>query len=131
VRRGENVIVIGDVNSDEDCQQPDVACEVGLLCGRTQPATMQLTDLHRHLQPEQQATHMIGKQLDRILVSSSLQSDHPEKRDLVFKSIRSGKKLVVRGKEADTEHRDIYYKISQQERDVSDHYPLIATFQTR
>ena len=131
VRRGENVVVIGDVNSDEDCQQPDVACEVGLLCGRTQPATMQLTDLHRHLQPGQQATHMIGKQFDRILVSPGMQQDDPAKRDLVFESIRSGKKLVVRGKQADTEHRDIYYKISQQERDVSDHYPLMATFKTR
>lgn len=129
--RGSNVIVLGDLNSEENCQQPDANGEVGLICGRSQQTVPQLTDLHRHLLPARRATHMIGKQFDRILVSPSLQHDDDQKRDLVFDSIRSGKDLVVRGKKADTEHRDIYYKIPQQERDVSDHYPLIARFKTK
>ncbi len=74
---------------------------------------------------------MIGKQFDRILVSPSLQKDDNKKRDLIFDSIRSAKDLVVRGDKADTEHRDIYYKIPQSERDISDHYPLIARFKTK
>ena len=131
LKRGDNVIVTGDLNSEENCQQPDAACEVGILCGRTQPQGVQLTDLHQHLEPNQQDTHMIGKQFDRILVSNSLQRDLPGKRDLVFETIRSGKKLVIRGEEPDTEHRDIYYKIAPEERDVSDHFPLIATFKTK
>jgi endonuclease/exonuclease/phosphatase family metal-dependent hydrolase len=131
LQRGSNVIVLGDLNSEENCQQPDTDCEVGLLCGRSQQTVPQLTDLHRHLLPARRATHMIGKQFDRILVSPSLQHDDDQKRDLVFDSIRSGKDLVVRGEKADTEHRDIYYKIPQQERDVSDHYPLIARFKTK
>ena len=131
LQRGSNVIVLGDLNSEEDCQQPDTDCEVGLLCGRSQQGALPLTDLHRHLLPARRATHMIGKQFDRILVSPSLQRDDDQKRDLVFDSIRSRKDLVVRGEKADTEHRDIYYKIPQQERDVSDHYPLIARFKTK
>lgn len=131
LRRGDNVIVMGDVNSEENCQQPDADCEVGLLCGRSRQASLQLTDLHRHLQPSQQATHMIGKQFDRILISNTLRQDESQKRDLVFDSIRCEKNLVVRGKKADVEHRDIYYEIPQQERDISDHYPLIATFKTK
>ena len=131
LQRGSNVIVLGDLNSEENCQHPDTDCEVGLLCGRSQQGAVPLADLHRHLPPGKQATHMIGKQFDRILVSPSLQQDDDKKRDLVFDSIRSGKDLVVRGDKADTEHRDIYYKIPQHERDISDHYPLIARFKTK
>ena len=131
LQRGSNVIVLGDLNSEENCQQPDTDCEVGLLCGRSQQGALPLIDLHRHLLPDRRATHMIGKQFDRILISPSLQRDDEQKRDLVFDSIRSAKDLVVRGKKADTEHRDVYYKIPQQERDISDHYPLIARFKTK
>ena len=131
LQRGENVMVLGDVNTEENCQHPEADCEVGLLCGRSQAAALQLTDLHRHLQPADQATHMIGKQFDRILISNSLRQSSSQKPRLVFDSIRCGKNLVVRGQEADTEHRDVYYKIPQQERDVSDHYPLIATFKSK
>lgn len=131
LQRGSNVIVLGDLNSDENCQHPDTDCEVGLLCGRSQAGALPLTDLHQHLPAASQATHMIGKQFDRILVSPSLQKDDNKKRDLIFDSIRSAKDLVVRGDKADTEHRDIYYKIPQPERDISDHYPLIARFKTK
>jgi len=131
LQQGSNVIVLGDLNSDENCQQPNTECEVGLLCGRSQQGSLPLTDLHHHLPVANQATHMIGKQFDRILVSTSLKQDDEKKRDLLFDSIRCEKDLVIRGKKADADHRDIYYKIPQQERDISDHYPLIVRFKTK
>ena len=131
LKQGSNVIVLGDLNSDENCQQPNADCEVGLLCGRSQKGNLPLTDLHHHLPAANQATHMIGKQFDRVLVSPSLKQDDDTKRDLLFDSIRCAKDLVVRGEKADTDHRDIYYKIPQQERDISDHYPLIVRFKTK
>ena len=49
--------------------------------------------------------------------------------DLVLQSITIGKDLVVRGKQQDTDHQDQYWKIPADERDVSDHYPVVAEFE--
>jgi hypothetical protein len=46
----------------------------------------------------------------------------------VFRSIAIRKDLVVRGKEQDKDHMDLFWKIPAEERDVSDHYPVVVEF---
>ena len=41
------------------------------------------------------------------------------------------KDLVVRGREQDADHWNALYQIPRDERDLSDHYPLVAEFEFR
>ena len=126
--RGENVIVLGDINTEHRADKPIPDSDLGVLCGwNTSETNDDLTDLHTSLPVELRNTHLIGREFDRILVSSALTVDDPSKKDLVFTRIISRKDLVVVG-EQDKEHMDVYYQIPQAERDVSDHYPLMAEF---
>jgi endonuclease/exonuclease/phosphatase family metal-dependent hydrolase len=128
----ENVVLLGDVNTNDLFGESTPTSDVGILYGSgTETKDDDLHDLHARLKSDQRATHMIGKQFDRILVSQSLLDDAAGKRDLVFKSIANRKDLCVRGAKADDDHWDIYWKIPQAERDLSDHYPLIAEFEVR
>ena len=86
-----------------------------------------MTDLTGTLRPKDRLTHMIDKPFDRILVNQSLLEDDPQRRDFVFDSIRNYRELVIQG-DKDVDHRDRYYQIVPDERDVSDHYPLLAEF---
>lgn len=128
---GENVIVLGDLNASEDWDKTRPDGDVDILC-RAAPGTGQraLTDLHGKLHPSDRATHMIGRQFDRILVSPSLLKDRPDRLDLVYESIQCPHELVVRG-ERDQDHRDRFYQIPVTERDTSDHYPLLVTLKRK
>ncbi|MDP6442313.1 MAG: endonuclease/exonuclease/phosphatase family protein [Pirellulaceae bacterium] len=131
-RRGvDNIVVLGDFNTwvpySLNSPQPELATIRGL---RNDDSADDLFDLHLFLDKDERATHMIGTQFDRIMVSSTLLENSKRKTGLVFESLRRPKRLVVRGK-TDTEHRDRYYKIPEKERDVSDHYPLVAKFRWR
>src|SRR5690606_32639898 len=103
---------------------------MGILLGKHTPDTADdLTDTLLHLTGTQQATHLNGQQYDRILVSPSLMTDDPNRNDLIFRTAMIRSDLVIRGNEQDKDHRDIYWKIAPDERDVSDHYPLVAEFE--
>ena len=128
---GENVVVLGDLNASKDCEQTEPDGDLGILCRAAEAGGGQaLLDLHRKLEPAHRATHLVGRQFDRILVSPSLMEDTPERMDLVFDSIRCRHELVVRG-ERDKDHRDRFYQIPVVERDVSDHYPLLVEFERK
>ncbi len=129
--RGENVIVLGDFNTDEAFSATTPGSEMGILHGLdTDDEGDDLLDLHSYLAPEQQDTHLLpGKQFDRILVSPSLVTDAPDKPDLVLRSVTRRQDLAVRGDQVDRDHWNVYYQIPQAERDLSDHYPLMATFE--
>ncbi len=131
VQRGENVVVLGDINTELSFPEAATDSELGILQAVDTPATDDdLIDLHRFLPANSRGTHLLpGKQFDRILVSRGLIDDDPHKKDFVFRSIALRKDLVVRGKQQDKDHWNIYYQIPQAERDLSDHYPLIATFE--
>jgi len=73
---------------------------------------------------------MIGKQFDHVLISPALLKDNAHESDLIFRHIESHKDLVINGKQ-DTDHFDGYYSIPSSGRDVSDHYPVVATFQIK
>jgi endonuclease/exonuclease/phosphatase family metal-dependent hydrolase len=128
--KGENVILLGDVNTNEEAIPPPAGTDVDILSGRATPSTQDdLIDLHVHLPSAQRQTHLNGDSYDRIFVSPSLTIDGPGK-DMVYRSIVRVKDACVRGK-PDTDHRDNYWQIPAAERDVSDHYPLVAEFDVK
>jgi hypothetical protein len=128
--KGENVIVLGDVNTNEEAIPPPVGTDVDILSGRGTPSTQDdMIDLYVHLPPAERQTHLNGDSYDRIFVSPSLTNDGQGK-DLVYRSIVRVQEACVRGK-PDTDHRDTYWQIPAAERDASDHYPLVAEFEVK
>ena len=131
IKNKENVIVLGDINTLCDCHEYTLEQDLAVLCGKREGSDLSdLIDLHLRLKKSDRATHMIGRQFDHILVSSALIEDKKQQPDFVFASIESRKDLVLRGKQ-DEDHYNIFYQIEESERDVSDHYPVIATFEIK
>ncbi len=123
-------MVIGDVNTDETFETTTTDGDIGTLRGLDTAATDDdLADLFAHYIGESKETHLIHKQFDHILTTPPLLADAPDRRDLVFKSINIRKDLVLRGKEQDKDHMDVFWQIAEDERDVSDHYPVVAEFE--
>ncbi len=130
VSRGEQVVIIGDLNSNESFEETTPTGDIGTLRGLNTPDTADdLIDLHAFLAVENRPTHIVQKSFDRILVSPTLISDEPNRTDLVFKQVTVPKELVIRGKEIDKDHMNIYWQIPAEERDVSDHWPILAEFE--
>ena len=128
---GQIVGVVGEINTESGFSATLPDSDIGILRGLGTPNLLDdLFDLHKFLPAKERASHLLpGKQFDRILVSQPLLENQDGKRDLVFQSMQRRKDLCVRGKQADEDHWNIYYQIPQAERDLSDHYPLVARFQ--
>ena len=128
---GNNVIVLGDLNTEEVCGSVREGSDLAILMGLdTKSQDDDLIDSHLKLQADYRDTHLGGRQFDRILISRSLIDDKRKKQDLSFVQIGNFKEAVVVG-ERDHNHFDNYYKIPQAERDVSDHYPIMVEFQIK
>jgi endonuclease/exonuclease/phosphatase family metal-dependent hydrolase len=124
----KNVVLIGDTNTNQSYEETTPSGDTGILRGLNQDDPRLIyEDLHRFLAPEDRPTHIIGKQFDRIIVSPAMMSK--EESSLVFRGVQTRKDLNTRGKEQDRDHWNIYWQIPQEERDVSDHFPLIAEFE--
>lgn len=129
VAAGENVIVLGDVNTEETFETTTQRGDIGKLRGLDTDTTADdLADLFEHYKGEIKETHLVHKQFDHILVTPTLAGDDPGRRDFVFQSIAIRRDLVIRGKQQDKDHMDIFWTIPEDERDVSDHYPVVAEF---
>ncbi len=134
---GHHVIVTGDFNAEQQADDRSAHRTIGILTGKETPsAADDLIDLHVRLPRERRRTHLLpGKQFDRILVSPSLLPDHSSgsrfRKRLVLQSIRVEPQLVIRGKRDGEEHWKRYFELPERERDVSDHYPVVATFEWR
>jgi endonuclease/exonuclease/phosphatase family metal-dependent hydrolase len=134
IRRGENFILLGDMNSEERGDAVRAQSDMGIAAGReTSAADDDLVDLTLRISRQDRQTHLLeDRQFDRILVSRSLVEDDPRRPDLVFRDIRVASDLAVRGTpDAPEDHWDRYWKIPIDERDLSDHFPVIATFDVR
>jgi endonuclease/exonuclease/phosphatase family metal-dependent hydrolase len=134
VRGGEHLILLGDFNSEESGDVPPPDSDLGILCGQeTDSPDDDLVDLHLRLPRDQRQTHLLaGKQFDRILCTSSLVDDDPERADLVFRSIAVRSDLAIQGEpDPPQRHWEQYWQIPESERDLSDHFPVIATFEVR
>lgn len=131
IAAGENVIVLGDTNTHSTSYPPSRDSDIAALAGKQTTATNDdLIDLSQHLPSGQRQTHLLGKHFDRILVSQALLDDTPGRPDLVFESVARPQQLAVRGAgvDAQDEHWDRYWELPETERDLSDHWPLVARF---
>lgn len=129
---GQDVIFLGDLNSEHSVGE--LAGEMQqLVAGGDVAQPPQLVDLLENAPADQRRTHAIlSKAFDRILVSPSLIADEPGQRDWVFANIAVRPELVIRGQGNDgPAHWDGRLTMQLDELDVSDHYPLVATFELR
>ena len=131
---GANVLVLGDINTEHTGDEITARTDIGVLCGmETAERTDDLIDLTRNLAPSDRQTHLLpGKEFDRILCSRSLIEDTPNVPDLVFKSIETIAQASIRGsKDTPEQHWDHYWQITDDQRDLSDHLPVMASFEVR
>jgi endonuclease/exonuclease/phosphatase family metal-dependent hydrolase len=134
IAAGENIIVLGDTNSEVTDLPPPEGSDLAALAGLDTPdGDDDLVDLHRYLDPADRRTHLLdGKQYDRILVSRSLIEDAPGREDLVFSTIAVRRDLAVRnGIDSSETHWDKYWETHPGDRDTSDHWPVVATFSVK
>jgi endonuclease/exonuclease/phosphatase family metal-dependent hydrolase len=131
IASGGNVIVLGDFNTDVNEVPAPPGTDMYAASGKDTPAAEDdLVDLHQFLPANQRRTHLLpGKSFDRILVSRSLLTDDPDRVDLTFDKIERLRELSIRGAvDSPGEHFDNYWQLDDAERDISDHWPIMATF---
>lgn len=127
IKRGENVVLLGDLNSDEFATETTNDGDIGVMRGLNTPEKDDdLFDTLVELKDKDRHTHLNGQQYDRILLSKGLTEDDPTRKDLVFKSVAIRRDVVIRGQQ-DKDHMDIFWTIPEAERDTSDHYPVVVT----
>ena len=133
IRAGENVIFIGDTNFEELAGQGTAGGELQELTGKGTPDTNDdLVDVLERVPENARRTHMIlEKQFDRIMVSQSLLDDDAKGTDLVLEKVEVLPQHNIRGSGPDMDHWDTRYTKPFPERDISDHYPVMATFRFR
>lgn len=132
IASGQNFIILGDLNSDELADATTKDGDMGIFLGLDTPSTEDdLFDTHLKLSGDVKASHLNNMQYDRILCTEALMKDDPARSDLVFKSSVIRRDLVIRGREQDKDHMDIFWQIPQDERDISDHYPLVVEFEVK
>lgn len=130
LKRGEQWIVLGDLGTEVKFADTKADSDIGLLRGlSTEDPADDLFDLHGRLNADERDTHLTGRQFDRILLSPSLTPGEGRTPPLVLKSVTRRKDVVVRGGKQDADHYNVFWKIPQEERDLSDHYPLVAEFE--
>ncbi|WP_283435372.1 endonuclease/exonuclease/phosphatase family protein [Neorhodopirellula lusitana] len=128
------VIVLGDFNTEQVAENVDPRSELAILMSRsTVDPSDDLIDLHDRIPKSGRQTHLLkGKQFDRILVSRSLVEDTPNVPDLVLSNVKVRRDVVIRGRgDTPTEHWDDYWGQPDDQRDLSDHYPVVAEFEIR
>lgn len=128
LENGENVLLLGDFNTEHFPLKVTARTDLGVLSGlETASRSDDLVDLNRALPAEMAFSHVSGKMFDRLLASQAMIDDEKGKKDLVFSRIVVRPDLVIVGNR-DANHRDGYYSIPRQERDISDHFPVMAEF---
>ena len=128
LNEGQNVIVLGDINTAVPCDKTSPGSDAGVI-GNVASSLGQLVlfDLHGEIPAEDRPTHLTGNQFDRIFISTSLMFDMRQQFDPSFKSVENRKDLCGRN-DPDKDHYNVYFEIPQSERDISDHYPVVVTF---
>ena len=129
VEAGQNVIATGDFNTEDDFGAESDDGPVKIVRGLTNrdPAD-DLWDANEQIPDGERMTHISGRQYDRLFFSKPLAVDDPKRRDLVFNKAYVRKDLVIRGQFDGKQHWDGYWDLSDAERDISDHYPLVVEF---
>lgn len=124
---GQDVMLLGDLNSEH--LAGTVSGDIAEIV-RTD-SRFPMVDLLTSMRGGPQPTHLIlPKQFDRILVSRSLLEDGPG-RDWSFDKIEILSELVVQGSRDGNEHWDQRLTMDPRQLDLSDHFPVMATFRLR
>ncbi len=134
VEANENVVLLGDFNLESTYGNEDTLDDgIQYLIGKhTESDKDGLVDLHQFIEPAKRKTHLIlDKQFDRIFVSQSMLDDMPGVKDLTFVRATTRPDLVIVGRGIDEDHWDSRYTKEVSERDLSDHYPVVAEFEFR
>jgi hypothetical protein len=129
IARGENVIIIGDLNVEESVGEVKQGGDgMHTLLGLdTSDTNDDLIDVLERAPADKRRTHLIlDKQFDRILATPSLMEGKGGYR---FRSIEVLSQWNIRGEGPDADHWDTRYTKDYAERDLSDHHPVMATFE--
>ncbi|PHQ36830.1 endonuclease/exonuclease/phosphatase family protein [Rhodopirellula bahusiensis] len=127
-----HVIVTGDFNTEELAGQISPDSDLAVLISRgTDDPSDDLVDLHDQIPAADRTTHLLpGRQFDRILVSRDLVIDTPGVADLSLRDVTVRNDLNFGGKQdTQDEHWNSYWDIPDDQRDISDHNPVLARFQ--
>lgn len=117
------VIIMGDLNAKYRFDQNTATDAMGIMRGLdTTTTTDDLTDVHAELNPADRASHVTGRQFDRILLSPKLLDSD----GLVFQSITIGRHFSIRGSGPDGNVG--MFTVPQNQRDLTDHFPVITKF---
>lgn len=129
-----HLIVLGDFNTEQLSGSIGPASELGLLIARgTSTTDDDLIDLHANIPAGERRTHLLeNKQFDRILVSRSLVDDSPDQLDLTLVDVRVMPELAIQAdRDEQDDHWNRYWELPDDQRDLSDHYPVMARFEVR
>lgn len=133
---GDHVIVLGDMNTEETSDRESTpGSDLFVLAGKeTESPDDDLVDLHSMIPAAERDTHLLrGKQFDRIFVTRSLAAG-PDAASgtLTVDSVTVRRDLSIRGKrDSQEDHWERFWDLPENERDLSDHYPVLATFSLR
>ncbi len=133
LQAGQDVILLGDFNFEDLVSARAVPSSasggVAVLTNAEQGA--QMLDVLAHLPNVTQATHaFLPKQFDRIFISQSLMVDGPG-QDWCFTQVEILADAVVRGARDAFDHWPRRLTYAEDEFDLSDHHPVMATFELR
>jgi len=118
----DNLIILGDFNTGLRFQEVTLDSDLGIIRGfQTSATSDDLFDAHQMLNSRE--THVSGKELDHILVSPLLTDDS----GLALASVETRRELAIRGTE-DNSSDGVAYSLPPTEQDLSDHFPVVATF---
>ncbi len=133
IEAGENRVILGDLNVEEMAGSitADGDGMHELLGRRTAKVSDDLFDLLEMAPQGKRQTHLIlERQFDRILVSKPMLATTAGP-GIKFKSIEVLSQYNIRGAGPDLDHWDTRYSKDRSERDISDHHPVMATFEFR
>jgi endonuclease/exonuclease/phosphatase family metal-dependent hydrolase len=130
-RSGRDLILVGDMNTAMVQDARERALDVLMGRDTANDPSDNLEDMLQLLSPEDRVTFG-GKrsELDHILVSPRLRSG----KGLTFVNIANRRDVSIRGVGPDHRLRlpdRRFWKVDPMERDLSDHYPLMATFSVK
>jgi len=129
---GENIVLMGDTNVESlaGVAMPDDDGIESLLGHDTEDKNDDMIDLLLEIPELERKTHLIlEKQFDRLLVSRSMKEDDPSRADWSLAKVEVVTSAAIRGEGIDQDHWDTRYSKAIEERDVSDHFPIMATFE--
>ncbi|MFN7292293.1 MAG: hypothetical protein ACK5T6_17040, partial [Pirellula sp.] len=132
IEQGEHVIIAGDMNVEESAGSvtPDGDGMHWILGRGTVSTSDDLVDLLERAPADKRDTHLIlERQFDRILASPAMMKT--DGTGILFQTIEVLSEHNIRGEGADLDHWDTRYTKPHNERDISDHHPVMATFLIR